>query len=151
MDFLLNFMKKVKKLKKMIRNKIIYLIPILIFLSIGMYSQNSETLSFDKYINNILENNPLAKKASNVKTYGELQYKAARGNYDPTINGSYENKYFNGNFSRRSPVKSNRACSNANNGINVFKMFLMLTLTLSCCLFFLPTIYCFDAYALNTH
>lgn len=97
MDFLLNFMKKVKKLKKMIRNKIIYLIPILIFLSIGMYSQNSETLSFDKYINNILENNPLAKKASNVKTYGELQYKAARGNYDPTINGSYENKYFNGN------------------------------------------------------
>jgi outer membrane protein TolC len=80
----------------MILNKTIYLLQILIFLSIGMYSQNSVTLSFDKYISNIIANNPIAKKATNVKNYGELQYKAAKGNYDPTINANYGNKYFNG-------------------------------------------------------
>ena len=80
----------------MIKNKLLFLLFIIILRSTSVNSQNTTSLSFDSYLDNILTNNPLAKKASNVKTYGELQYKAAKGNYDPTLNGSYENKYFNG-------------------------------------------------------
>lgn len=80
----------------MIKNKLLFFLFIFIMPCRLINSQNSTSLSFDTYLNNILTNNPLAKKAANVKIYGELQYKAAKGNYDPTINGNYENKYFNG-------------------------------------------------------
>jgi len=80
----------------MIKSNLFFSLIIFALISNSINSQKTTSLSFDSYLNNILANNPLAKKASNIKTYGELQYKAARGNYDPTINGSYENKYFNG-------------------------------------------------------
>jgi outer membrane protein TolC len=80
----------------MIKSNLFFSLVILVLVSNSLYGQNLISLGFDTYISNILTNNPLAKKASNVKAYGELQYKAAKGNYDPTINGSYENKYFNG-------------------------------------------------------
>lgn len=68
---------------------------ILIFCSFKIISQTAQVLSYESYLKNILENNPIAKKAENIKRYGELQYKAAKGNFDPTINGSYDNKFFN--------------------------------------------------------
>ncbi|MBL7937639.1 MAG: TolC family protein, partial [Bacteroidia bacterium] len=52
-------------------------------------------MSYESYLNNVLENNPLAKRAQNIQQYGELQYKAAKGNFDPNISGTYDNKYFN--------------------------------------------------------
>jgi len=68
---------------------------ILIFCSFKIISQTAQELSYESYLKNILENNPIAKKAENIKRYGELQYNAAKGNFDPTINGSYDNKFFN--------------------------------------------------------
>ncbi len=62
---------------------------------LSIYGQNAP-INFDTYINNVLKNNPLSKKAQNINTYGELNYKSARGNYDPKLNANYGNKYFNG-------------------------------------------------------
>lgn len=58
---------------------------ILIFCSFKIISQTAQELSYESYLKNILENNPIAKKAENIKRYGELQYNAAKGNFDPTI------------------------------------------------------------------
>jgi outer membrane protein TolC len=44
----------------------------------------------------VLQNNPMAKRAEIEKKYAELQYKSARGNYDPLLGGSYDQKQFNG-------------------------------------------------------
>ena len=52
-------------------------------------------MSYDDYLKNVLENNPISKRADNIKQYGELQYKASKGNFDPTISGNYDNKFFN--------------------------------------------------------
>jgi len=56
------------------------------------YCQKSVVLSYDIYLKNVIENNPLSKKADNVKIYGELQYKASKGNFDPFVSGTYDNK-----------------------------------------------------------
>ena len=77
----------------MIKNSIIFCV--LIFLSFQLRSQTSNVLSYEDYLKNVLENNPISKRAENIKQYGELQYNAAKGNFDPTINGSYDNKFFN--------------------------------------------------------
>lgn len=74
---------------------IIFLLKSLL-ISASMYSQNSVVLSYESYLKNVLENNPISKKADNIKRSGELQYKASKGNFDPAISGSYDNKYFNG-------------------------------------------------------
>ncbi|MBA4241110.1 MAG: hypothetical protein C0448_10305 [Sphingobacteriaceae bacterium] len=77
----------------MIKNKIIYIV--FIFLSVKVVSQTYNVLSYNAFLKNVLENNPMAKKADNIKKYGELQYKAAKGNFDPSVRGTYDNKYFN--------------------------------------------------------
>ena len=77
----------------MLKNKYITLF-FLLFILKG-YSQNVNILSYEAYLNNVIENNPISRRANNIKEYGELQYKAAKGNFDPFINGTYENKYFN--------------------------------------------------------
>jgi len=66
-----------------------------IFLFDFYFSQTTNILSYEEYLKNVLENNPISKKAQNTKEYGELQYKAAKGNFDPTISGTYENKFYN--------------------------------------------------------
>jgi outer membrane protein TolC len=91
-----NFMLKKVMLVKMRKNNYYVILFVFCFLSIQLDSQNFTTLSFDNYVDNILANNPLSKKAENIRTYGKLQNKAARGNYDPSINAAYENKYFDG-------------------------------------------------------
>lgn len=72
------------------------LLSFCLIFSLKSVSQTITVLSYDNYLKNVLENNPIAKRAENIKEFGELQYKAAKGNFDPSINGSYENKHFNG-------------------------------------------------------
>ena len=59
-----------------------------------VYSQ--QKLSYIDFINNISLNNPLAQSARNVAEIAEFQYKAMRGNYDPLLLGSHENKTLEG-------------------------------------------------------
>lgn len=63
--------------------------------SINMYCQNV-SISYNSYIDNVLKNNPISRKAENLKIYGELNYNSAKGNYDPKVNANYGNKFFNG-------------------------------------------------------
>ena len=74
-------------------NRNIILIIIYVF-SLPLFSQNK--LNYSTYINNILQNNPLAQSAENVSQAAQFQYEAARGNYDPLLIGSHENKTLNG-------------------------------------------------------
>lgn len=62
-------------------------------LSIG---QNALLPSYNDFIESIINNNPIAKRAANEKKYAELQLRAARGNYDPIVSGNYLQKQFNG-------------------------------------------------------
>ncbi len=76
--------------------KLSFVFLLLIF-SLSSEGQNGIKLSYNDFINNVIQNNPLAKRAENEKKYGDLQYKAARGNYDPLISGNYDQKQFYGN------------------------------------------------------
>ena len=69
---------------------------LLVLISVLGKSQNNLQLSYDSFLLNVLQNNPLAKRAENEKKYADVQYKAARGNYDPILSGNYEQKQFNG-------------------------------------------------------
>ena len=62
--------------------------------SIPLYGQYK--LNYSNFINNVLANNPLAQSANNVSKIAKFQYNAMRGNYDPQIKGSHENKTFIG-------------------------------------------------------
>ena len=66
------------------------------FCSLIIVSQNTSVLNYNDYLTNVLLNNPISKKAENEKRYGELQYRAARGNYDPLISGNFDQKQFAG-------------------------------------------------------
>ena len=77
----------------MIKSNLLYLVFILA--SSSVYPQTSDVLSYESFLKNVIENHPIAKKADNIKEYGELQYKAAKGNFDPNLSGVYDNKYFN--------------------------------------------------------
>ena len=52
--------------------------------------------AYNDFMDGIIKNNPLAKRANNEKEYANYQLKAARGNYDPIISGNYDQKQFNG-------------------------------------------------------
>ncbi len=69
---------------------------LLVLISVLGKSQNNLQLSYDSFLLNVLQNNPLAKRAENEKKYADVQYNAARGNYDPILSGNYEQKQFNG-------------------------------------------------------
>lgn len=68
---------------------------IILYAQLGV-TQTVTTLSYSVYINNILSNNPLTKRAENEIKYAELKYSAARGNYDPLLAGNYDQKQFGG-------------------------------------------------------
>ncbi len=59
-------------------------------------AQTTVLPEYNDFIQGILQNNPLAKRANNEKHYAELQLRAARGNYDPIVSGNYDHKQFNG-------------------------------------------------------
>ncbi len=69
---------------------------LLVVISLIGKSQNNLQLSYEAFLVNVLQNNPLAKRAENEKKYADVQYKAARVNYDPILSGNYEQKQFNG-------------------------------------------------------
>jgi len=58
-------------------------------------AQNNLVLSYDTFLVHVSKYNPLAKRAENEKKYGDLQYRAARGSYDPIISGNFDQKEFN--------------------------------------------------------
>ena len=67
---------------------------IVYFCSTTLYGQ--QKLNYSNFIKNVLANNPLAQSANNISKIAKFQYNAMRGNYDPQLNGSHENKTFNG-------------------------------------------------------
>jgi outer membrane protein TolC len=69
-------------------------IILFIFFSINIWAQQS--LDYNQFLNNIKTNHPLVKRSQNIAEIGNMQLQSAKGNYDPSINGSYENKYYNG-------------------------------------------------------
>lgn len=73
-----------------------FLLHISILITSFGFGQASLLPAYNDFVTVVLQNNPLAKRANNEKIYGSLQLKAARGNYDPTIEGSYNQKQFNG-------------------------------------------------------
>ncbi|MFN8115189.1 MAG: TolC family protein [Bacteroidia bacterium] len=75
------------------KNNLLYILFILF--SFKVSSQTSYVLSYETFLKNILEHHPVAQKANNIKQYGELQYKASKGNFDPNLSGTYDNKFFN--------------------------------------------------------
>lgn len=75
------------------KNNLLYIVFILC--SFKVSSQTSYVLSYETFLKNILEHHPVAQKANNIKHYGELQYKASKGNFDPNLSGTYDNKFFN--------------------------------------------------------
>lgn len=77
----------------MIKNNLLFIVFILG--SVKGFAQTSYVLSYESFMKNILEHHPIAQKANNIKQYGELQYKAAKGNFDPNLSGTYDNKFFN--------------------------------------------------------
>jgi outer membrane protein TolC len=85
-----------RKIRRMRKNSDILFFVVCMLVAINGYSQSTVVLSYETYLKNVLQNNPLSKKADNIKRYGELQYNASKGNFDPTINGTYDNKNFNG-------------------------------------------------------
>ena len=60
----------------------LYVTPLIFSASFG---QTTLLPSYNDFIDGILQNNPLAKRANNEKKYADLQLKAARGNYDPVF------------------------------------------------------------------
>ena len=67
---------------------------ILSFCSTSIYCQSK--LNYSNFIKNVLANNPIAQSADNISKIAKFQYNAMRGNYDPQLNGSHDNKSFNG-------------------------------------------------------
>ncbi len=68
---------------------------IIMLLVVPQIKGQNVPLGYNDFIKNILQYNPLSKQAENIKKYGELNYKAARGNYDPLLSGSFNQKQFN--------------------------------------------------------
>lgn len=60
----------------------------------GLRAQS--TLSYSLYMDNVSRYHPMVKMADVVAGIGEEGLKGARGNYDPGISGSYNNKYYQG-------------------------------------------------------
>lgn len=84
-------------MKSMRRNKLnISTVICLLLFSELSFSQEESRLNYNDFIKNVQQYNPASKKADNFKKYGEAQYKAARGNYDPNINATYDEKQFSG-------------------------------------------------------
>jgi len=100
------------KAKNKMRNFFIYFG--IIFTS-QAFAQSIVLPRYNEFISGILQNNPLSKRASNEKNYGELLLKAARGNYDPMLSGNYDQKKFAGsnyftmlNSEIRQPIFTNQ-------------------------------------------
>lgn len=72
----------------------IIILCIIYILSLPLYGQYK--LNYSAYVKNVLQNNPQAQSAANVARVAQYQFEAARGNYDPLLIGSHDNKTLNG-------------------------------------------------------
>jgi outer membrane protein TolC len=77
----------------MIKNN--FLALIFLFVPLCFFAQSTTVIDYATFIENVKKNNPIASKAQNFSDIGRAQYNAARGNYDPIISASTENKYYN--------------------------------------------------------
>lgn len=84
-------------LKMSINNFKLPLVVVLLWASNAIVrAQNTTTINYTSYIETLIANNLMAQKANNEATYGALNFKAAQGNFDPTFNLNYANKFYNG-------------------------------------------------------
>ena len=58
-------------------------------------SQNNIVLEYNQFIELVKSQHPLAKKALNISAIGQKQQQSALGNFDPSVNFNFENKYSN--------------------------------------------------------
>ncbi len=63
-------------------------------ISLQVVAQNTTTYTFNNYILKVKESNPINKKSKNFGNLAKYQVTAARGNYDPQLNASFNNKFF---------------------------------------------------------
>lgn len=76
------------------KNKFVFLV-LLVFVVLKKQGQERIIFNYENYIDNILKNNPVSLVGENTGTYGRLKYKAARGNYDPMMSGTIQQKQLN--------------------------------------------------------
>jgi outer membrane protein TolC len=53
-------------------------------------------LTFGSFLKTVRTEHPVALQALSNEDLGKFQYRAAQGNFDPFLESSYDNKYFNG-------------------------------------------------------
>lgn len=79
---------------------------LLFLVAVFCHAQNTLYIDYGGFSADIMAYHPLSLKASNSKEIGKLQRQAAQGSYDPAINGSLQNKQFNGkNYYSRATVE----------------------------------------------
>ncbi len=79
------------------RKSRIALTLVLYLVSCGIsFSQEPIIFKYETFMDRVIQNNPLMERANNVSMIGNLQYKSARGGYDPIIAGNYSNKFYKG-------------------------------------------------------
>jgi outer membrane protein TolC len=66
----------------------------ILILLVSLSSKAQTEMSYEYFISNIKENNPLVARARNIKEKGNQLYQSAKGGYDPLISAEYDNKNF---------------------------------------------------------
>jgi len=78
------------------RNSSFAAVILFILVCNNLFSQSEIPLDYNRFLTDVLKNNPLIKQAENVSKIGEFNYRAAQGNFDPAIGGTFDNKFFGG-------------------------------------------------------
>lgn len=69
---------------------------ILLFIcGFGRHAKGQESYTYNSFLNVVKKENPLSKRAGNAVTYGQVQHRAAKGNYDPQLSVGADGKEFN--------------------------------------------------------
>lgn len=66
-----------------------------ILFSTLLRAQEKNLLTYSQFLEATLKNNPLSKRANNIKESGYQVWQSARGNYDASVKSDIENKFFN--------------------------------------------------------
>jgi outer membrane protein TolC len=77
-----------------IRRLISYIFCFLLF-SIRVEAQDTITLSFNEYYNQVIANHPITKQARLLPQQARMELRSARGNFDPAIDIDLQNKTTN--------------------------------------------------------
>ena len=94
MAFLLIFIKIIEILQMKIKSN--FFLFCFVFLSFkSLWAQQQTDINYETFLNAIISSHPVSIKSNNIGRYGELQFKAAKGVYDPVLSANFDNKYFN--------------------------------------------------------